>query len=536
MASVDRVPEPAVYQYLEALWRRRLAVVCVALLVPAVTLVYSVLQPARYRATAAVLVTQQNSVSTLAGVSASGATEDPERFTVTQAALARTGDVVRRTLAAAHLRWTPERLLAESSVSAAPDADLLTFSVTDSDRARAEAVVRAYATQFTLYRAELDAAAVNSAKDEVDAALQRLAKDGRSKTALYAELSANYRRLVTLQALQTPSAVVASQPGPPTRVEPRPIRNTAIAAVFGVALALAAGYLLDLLDTRIRSAGAVADALDLRVLGRLPSFSAWASSVTAAGDGLRHAETEAVRALRIDLDLAAKRAGARIVMLAGASGGEGTSSTCASLALSFARSGRDVAVVDLGPRTALGDGLFGVPTSKGLADIAFGRLGLDDALVPLQGVTRSRRHGGREDAGSVNFLSRGLIAAEARSALEEGAFAAIFDELRTRFDVVLVDSPALLEGPDALALGSLADGLTVVVKLGALRRSDLRELREAVDKIQAAPLGVVVTRAEADRRYRSVSPGGLAESEQPASTNVPGRVSRSLRRQPASDA
>jgi succinoglycan biosynthesis transport protein ExoP len=534
----DTVGEPVIYEYLDALWRHRLAVVTVSLLVPAAVLAYSLHQPSRYQATTAVFVSQQSSVAALAGVSSSAGIEDPARFTVTQASLARTGEVVTRTLAAARLDWTQEQFLADSSVTAAPDADMLSFSVKASDPALAEKLVGIYARQFTVLRAELDAAAVTTAKNEVNSSLQRLVKEKRSGTALYRDLLTSYRRLVTLQALQTASAVVAGQPAPATRVAPRPVRNTAVAIAFGIVLALSAGFLLDLLDTRLRSAAAVARALRLPILGRLPSPDKRSRSSRAGGSGGRPpadgAETDAVRALRIELGLAAEQAGAKVLALTGVCGGEGASTTCESVARSFARAGQNVAVVDLGFRETPGEGLFAMQPRRRLADAAFGRLSLDDVTVPIPETETPPMRGGHT-VGGLHLLSGDLSSPESRSALEQGLLSPVFDDLKGRFDIVLVDSPGLLSGPDALAISSLADALVLVVRLGALGRRDVRDVREALGKVPTLLLGAVVTRAEADSDRRPPGLVATAAPEKKAISDLSVRVTRSITEPRASD-
>ena len=61
---------------------------------------------------------------------------DPERNAQTEAQLARGPAVARRALGTTQLDRSPSDLLDASSVTAAPEADLLIFSVRDSDAGR----------------------------------------------------------------------------------------------------------------------------------------------------------------------------------------------------------------------------------------------------------------------------------------------------------------------------------------------------------------------------------------------------------------
>ena len=53
------------------------------------------------------------------------------------------------------------------------------------------------------------------------------------------------------------------------KVGPRTVRNTLIAFCLGLVLALIVVFLVDALDTRVKSIDTIRDALGLRLLGRL---------------------------------------------------------------------------------------------------------------------------------------------------------------------------------------------------------------------------------------------------------------------------
>lgn len=97
----------------------------------------------------------------------------------------------------------------------------------------------------------------------------------------------------------------------------------------------------------------------------------------------------------------------------------------------------------------------------------------------------------------------------------------ILEDLRQRVDIVLIDSPPILNIGDAMMLGARVDALIIVANVRLLRRQLLRELRRVLDVSPTAKLGFVVTGAPVGDAYgygyggygyeRKSKPGKTAE-------------------------
>lgn len=76
--------------------------------------------------------------------------------------------------------------------------------------------------------------------------------------------------------------------------------------------------------------------------------------------------------------------------------------------------------------------------------------------------------------------------------LQSHAMEALLLDLRTRYDVVILDAPPLLPVTDAALLATRADGAVVVVSHGRTTRDQLSTAIERLDSVGANTLGVVV--------------------------------------------
>jgi receptor protein-tyrosine kinase len=69
----------------------------------------------------------------------------------------------------------------------------------------------------------------------------------------------------------------------------------------------------------------------------------------------------------------------------------------------------------------------------------------------------------------------------------------IIDNLRERMDYVLVDTPPMLPVSDAAIISRHVDATLVVVRLGRINRTNLRELARELDSSVAPKLGFIIT-------------------------------------------
>ncbi len=155
-------------EYLAVLRRRKWIILQTLVLVPAAAVLLSLQQERLYRASAEVLLSRQSLAAALTGTPDPTMAQDPERFAHTQAALARAPQLAERVIRASGVEGvTGGDLLANSTVTAKPNADLLVFEVTERDPDLAARLATAYAREFTVFRSELDTQNLKQARTEL---------------------------------------------------------------------------------------------------------------------------------------------------------------------------------------------------------------------------------------------------------------------------------------------------------------------------------------------------------------------------------
>ena len=172
---------------------------------------------------------------------------------------------------------------------------------------------------------------------------------------------------------------------------------------------------------------------------------------------------EQYRSLRTRIAHADHGSAVDVVLVTSPGRGEGKSLTAANLALTM---GQDVqtrvCVVDADLRHPRLHALFGVSDTPGLGDVLSGRATLADALV-------------RFDDQQVVLLPGGQSPSHPAELLGSTAMRRMIETLRTQFDRVIIDAPAVGPLADVGILAPMVDGVLLVVHAGVTTKPAIQE-------------------------------------------------------------
>jgi polysaccharide biosynthesis transport protein len=482
-------PDSPAVEYLQVLRRRKWIILQLLLLAPLVALLLSLQQSPEYQAAAGVLL-DLNPGDSLSQRSAAPA-EDPARVVQNHAQLAASLPVARRVVSVTRPAFgSAGELLDHSTVATNEGLDLLTMSVRHSSRPTAVAVANAYADQFVQYLRSTQAEAHRKALTSVQARLAKLRRQGL-RGPIYKSLRTTEQQLEVLGALGATNASVIPVAHGAAKVQPRPVRSIALGLGVGLLLGLAAAFLWEAVDSRIRSEDEVADLLGLPLLGRIREQPRSRGHDVAMLTAPNSSHAESYRILRVALDSLNRDVGARTLMVTSAIDGEGKSTTAANLAVAHARSGSRVILIELDLRYPSLDQLFALEGRAGVTDVALGHVSLDEALAEVP-LSPSGTNGDGAYPGSLHVLPAGPVSPELREMVLVHSSSDLLSALTSRADVVLIDAPPIVPVVDAQALASNVDRLLVVVRWSFARRRTLKELRRTLDVSGAPPVGFVL--------------------------------------------
>ena len=185
------------------------------------------------------------------------------------------------------------------------------------------------------------------------------------------------------------------------------------------------------------------------------------------------AASEQYRALRTRILHADNGTAVNVLLITSPGRGEGKTVTAGNLALTMAQDyQRRVCLVDADLRNPQLQHMFGLPDGPGLSDILSGQATLEDALVTV------------EDH-QLTILPAGHVPAHPAELLGTTAMRRVLDTLRTRFDRVVVDSPATAPLADVGVLTPLVDSVLLVVRSSITSKP---AIRDAVNSLEGSKL------------------------------------------------
>ncbi|MEP7159466.1 MAG: polysaccharide biosynthesis tyrosine autokinase [Dermatophilaceae bacterium] len=294
----------------------------------------------------------------------------------------------------------------------------------------------------------------------------------------------------------TPVKVTVVSPAlPGEQVVPRPTRNLALGLVLGLLLGLGVALLRDRLDTSIKNEGDVKEVTDQTVIGGVffDEDAAVNPLIIQADIGGRMAE--AFRSVRTNLQFIDVSNPPRTLAVTSSLPGEGKSTTAANLALTIAAGGASVCVVEGDLRRARLLEYMGLEGAVGLTNVLIGELELDDVLQPFADT-------------NVTVLGAGPTPPNPSELLGSAGMRGLIDELRDRFDYVIIDTPPLLPVTDAAVISKMVDGAIMVVGAGLVAREHLARSIGILDTVDARLLGLIINRLPTERKDRYTYHGG----------------------------
>ncbi|KGN42379.1 cell shape-determining protein [Knoellia aerolata DSM 18566] len=270
-------------------------------------------------------------------------------------------------------------------------------------------------------------------------------------------------------------------------MSPHPPRNLALGLVLGILAGFGAAVVKHLLDTKLRTKEDVEGMTNAVVLGGIP-YDDDASKHPLIIQADPHAgRAEAFRSLRTNLQFVDATEHPRVIVVTSSIAGEGKSTTTANLALAMAESGANVCVVEGDLRRPRLLAYLGLEGSVGLTDVLIGRYELDDVLQPF-------------GAHSLTVLGAGATPPNPSELLGSTAMRDVLDELRRRFDFVLIDGAPVLPVTDSTVLTRLTDGAIVVAGSGVVTKDQFEHALETFQTVNGVVLGVVLNRVPRQNR------------------------------------
>lgn len=269
-------------------------------------------------------------------------------------------------------------------------------------------------------------------------------------------------------------------------VSPNVTLNLVLGAVVGLIFGVGIAFFLEYLDTSVKSLEDVERYLQVPVLAVVPKDV----GVLHKQSGMSP-DAEAYRILRTNIEFNRKNPEDNAITVVSGGAGEGKSTTLVNLAYICAQGGYTTLMIDADLRRPRLHTFFDINNSVGLTNYLTTDLMLEDVIL-------------QTPVDNLFFMPSGILPADAAGILNSRRMSELIQDVKQRFDLVLVDSPPILGVSDASVLASEVDLTMVVVQHRKLPRNMLLRVKHAVENVGGNVIGVVLNNVDvrSDSQYQ----------------------------------
>lgn len=313
-----------------------------------------------------------------------------------------------------------------------------------------------------------------------------------------------------IELVKSPATIYAEAEPEGKPAKPNVPLHLALGGVLGLMFGLGLAFFLEYMDTTVKNLDDVEQFLGVPVLAVVPK-----------GVGVLHRasgfspDAEAYRILRTNIEFNRKSPDANCLTVVSGGAGEGKSTTMVNLAYVCAQGGYNVLLIDADLRRPSMHTHFDVSHATGLTNYLTTDIRLEDVVI-------------RTQVENLFFLPSGLLPADSAGLLNSQRMVDLIADVKSRFDLVLIDSPPILGVSDASVLANEADMTMIVVQHRKLPRHMLMRVKQTVENVGGKVIGVVLNNVDlrSDAQYQYYTSYYTYYSP----TNSPGTAGKSRRR------
>jgi capsular exopolysaccharide synthesis family protein len=284
--------------------------------------------------------------------------------------------------------------------------------------------------------------------------------------------------------------VLESAEEPTTPVSPNLMANLVVGGLIGLIGGIVLAFVVDRLDSSVRSKEMVERITGLPTLGVIPKVSDGRTAIDLVGvESPTSPAAEAYRSLRTSVRFLGLDTPVRSVLVTSAEASEGKTVTAANLAIALAQGGENVLLVGADLRRPRVHELFGAPQTPGLTSVLLGETMAESTIYDVQ------------EAPGLHLMLPGPTPPNPAELLDSAHARELFASLATRYARVVIDSPPVLPVTDAQVLARLADAVLLVVAHGETSRRGLGRAIELLEQVEAPLVGTVLNLVPASEGY-----------------------------------
>lgn len=275
-------------------------------------------------------------------------------------------------------------------------------------------------------------------------------------------------------------------------VSPNKSKLMMIGCLLGIGLAGGVPFLLKRFDSSVADLNEFEGSLGINGIGLVPmsdpQLLEQLNRAPTVGSNVPNALLENFRLVRSSILLNKSPKGdGQVIMFTSARPGEGKTTISSNVAWAFSSLGDKTLLIDCDLRRGRVHNVVNTSNTPGMTDLLTGRATLDECIQ-------------KTEAENLWAISRGHVLAGTTELLNSGVFAAILEQLKGKFDRIILDTPPVLGLSETAFLQHHADGMVIVVRCGVTLRKDVEDAVKSLQKLGGHFYGFVLNGVDFTKR------------------------------------
>ncbi|WP_409303478.1 CpsD/CapB family tyrosine-protein kinase [Peribacillus sp. SCS-155] len=188
---------------------------------------------------------------------------------------------------------------------------------------------------------------------------------------------------------------------------------------------------------------------------------------------------EQYRIIRTNILFSSSNEKIQSIVVTSAATGEGKTTTVANLGAVMGQQGKRVLIIDADLRKPTLHKFFDKNNYNGLTNILLSNDSLDEVVMPTT-------------IENLDILTSGAITAVDQDLLGSDLLLKLMERMKKVYDIILIDSPPIVENADAQILANICDGSLLVMKSGKTKKDKVAIAKNNLMNCKAKLLGAVL--------------------------------------------
>jgi capsular exopolysaccharide synthesis family protein len=273
---------------------------------------------------------------------------------------------------------------------------------------------------------------------------------------------------------------------PKTPAKPNKKRNILLAVVLGLFGGVGLAFFIEYLDNTVKSPEDIEEKLDIPVIGAIPLYKNENETIVqSVFDESSRVVSEGFNSLRTSIFLSTTDELPGSLIITSTSPGEGKSSISACLAATIAKAGKKTLLIDADMRRPVQHLNFKIENKVGLSSF-------------LAGLT-TRDFISKGFIDNLDIITAGPVPPNPSELLSSEKMKHLMTELSDLYDMIIIDSPPVLNVSDALLLSKNVQGVLLVSWAGSTTYEMIRKGLKQIREVSTTLIGMILNRFDAKK-------------------------------------